>query len=80
MLSISNGIAYGWTSPSFVLLKSDETPLPSGKIDTEETSWIASFLCVGGLIGNLFFGFLTNKCGRKIPLIAIAIPKAVSCK
>lgn len=61
-----------------VLLLSDETPLPSGKITMDEASWIASLICVGGLIGNFFFGFVTSRFGRKSPLIFITIPKVVS--
>lgn len=67
-----------WASPSIILLTSDETPLPSGKITMDEASWIASLLCIGGLIGNIFFGYITNRFGRKLPLIVIAIPTVVS--
>lgn len=67
----------GWTSPSLVLLQSDETPLASGKITSEEASWIASLLHVGALIGSVFFGYITNHFGRKLPLLIIAIPMIV---
>lgn len=78
MLLLGYGVTCGWASPSIILLTSDETPLPSGKISMDEASWIASLICVGGLIGNIMFGFITSKFGRKIPLIFITIPTIVS--
>ncbi|XP_055302945.1 facilitated trehalose transporter Tret1-like [Sitodiplosis mosellana] len=78
LLSIAYGVNAGWTSASVILLKSDETPLPSGKITMEEASWITSLLCVGGLIGNILFGYITNRFGRKIPLLFLAIPTVIS--
>lgn len=78
MLTVCEGIGVGWASPTINLLTSDDTPLPSGKIDMDEASWIASLLCVGGLIGNVLFGFIANKFGRKKPLLAISIPIVVS--
>lgn len=59
------------------LLMSDETPL-SHKIDWDEATWIASLLSIGSMFGNIFFGYITNKFGRKIPLIVTAIPTIVS--
>lgn len=43
----------GWSSPAIVLLTSDESPLPSGKISMVEGSWIASLTNLGGLVGNI---------------------------
>lgn len=67
----------GWGSPNIDLLSSKESPLPSGKIDKDEASWIASLLCFGGLIGNLFFGYVAKIWGRRLPLILISIPAIV---
>lgn len=68
----------GWASPNVELLKSDESPLPSGKINMDEASWIASLICLGGLIGNFLFGFIAIRFGRKIPLLFLTIPIIVS--
>ncbi|XP_055302942.1 facilitated trehalose transporter Tret1-like [Sitodiplosis mosellana] len=78
LLSVGYGVTCGWASPNIILLTTNETPLPSGKITMDEASWIASLLCVGGLIGNIFFGYITNRFGRKLPLIFISIPTVIS--
>lgn len=57
---------------------SNDSPLPTGKIDMDEASWIASLICVGGIVGNVIFGYIANKFGRKIPLLLIPIPMIVS--
>ncbi|XP_037039592.1 facilitated trehalose transporter Tret1-like [Bradysia coprophila] len=72
------GISYGWASPSTLLLTSDDSPLPSGKIDIDEASWVVSLACLGGLVGNIIFGFATSTFGRKKPLIFLAIPSIIS--
>lgn len=78
LMMVTFGCACGWPSPSIFLLLSDETPLPSGKITFEEASWVASMMSIGSLIGNVVNGYLTNKYGRKMVLIFIAIPTIVS--
>lgn len=60
-----------------MLLTSDDTPLPSGKITMDEFSSVAAFSLFGGMMGNIFFGFFDF--GRKIPLLLMAIPIIVSC-
>lgn len=78
LLTLSYGITAGWSGPNIAILMSDETPLPSGKITMRQASWIASITCVGGTIGSLMFGYITNKLGRKIPLMFLAVPTIVS--
>lgn len=34
-------------------------------------------LVLGGLLGNIFFGFITTSFGRRLPLILISIPVIV---
>lgn len=77
MLTVGFGVLEGWTSPSIALLTSDETPLASGKMSMNEASWVASLLHVGALFGNIFFGYVTNYFGRKLPLMFIAVPMIV---
>lgn len=78
MLTIGWGVTIGFSSPSISLLTSEDTPLPSGPITMEEASWFASFICLGGMIGNFVFAYITNNFGRKKPLIMIAVLAIVS--
>lgn len=76
-MNCKSELVIGWTSPSIALLTSDQTPLASEMISKDEASWIASLLHVGAFLGSLFFGFVTNNFGRKLPLMIIAIPMIV---
>lgn len=78
LLAIGYGASNGWASPSLTYLTSSETHLESGPITTEETSWIGSMLSLGGIFGNLFFGWLANYWGRKLTLCLITLPMLVS--
>ncbi|XP_031622889.1 facilitated trehalose transporter Tret1-like isoform X3 [Contarinia nasturtii] len=78
LFMLTGGITMGWTSSSILVLMSDETPLASGKITIEEASWIASLPYAGGIIGNIVFGFVINKFGRKIPIFLLAFPSFLS--
>ena len=60
LLSFSYGSSCGWPSASIPILKSDETPFESGPITTNDASWIASGICIGGFFGNLFFGWVNT--------------------
>lgn len=71
------GISCGWPSPNLPLLMSDDSPLPTGKLSIDEISWISGLICIGGIAGNLFFGYIMNNYGRKEPLIVIAVPTIV---
>lgn len=78
LLSICEGIGIGWAMPNITLLTSDKTPAKFGRITFEEVSWITSLLCIGGLIGNIIYGYAGNKFGRKKPLLFLVIPIIVS--
>lgn len=75
LISISHGAACGWLSPALLVLQSSNTPLDSGPLSVYESSWLGSVLCLGGLCGNLTFGFIANKWGRKKALCLLAIPQ-----
>lgn len=44
----------------------------------EEATLMTSLLYVGACTGNIFFGYITDNFGRKLPLIIMAIPMIVS--
>lgn len=71
------GSSCGWTSPSIPILESAESPLPTGPISKSDTSWIGSILCVGGIVGTIVYGWMSDKYGRKIPTCLIAVPQVV---
>lgn len=78
LMAIVNGVIVCWCSTCFDLLISDESPLPSGKLTVDQASWVASLLQIGGLIGNSYFGYITNNFGRKWPLLFTTIPMILS--
>lgn len=48
--------------------------LASGPITIDEASWTSSIMCIGGAFATLFFGYTSEKFGRKLSLITLAIP------
>ncbi|CAD7088664.1 unnamed protein product [Hermetia illucens] len=75
IIAIAHGAGIAWLSPTLLLLQSEDTPLASGALDVNEASWLGSLLCVGGFAGNLGFGFIANRWGRKRALSLIAFPQ-----
>jgi MFS family permease len=78
LLAFSYGATCGWPSASLPLLKSDDTSLESGPITTNEASWIASGMCIGGFFGNLFIGWLSTRIGQKFSLCLVSVPQILS--
>lgn len=71
------GVVIGFSGPNLELFKSDDTPLSSGKITTDEESWISS-LPAFGTIGFVFvFGWISEKLGRKMSILLIGVPQTV---
>jgi hypothetical protein len=61
LLTISFGISVGWASPCIPVLETEASPLPSGPLSSTESSNVISILCVGGLLGNFFHGYLGER-------------------
>jgi hypothetical protein len=61
LLGFSYGASCGWTSASVPFLMSEDTPLDSGPMTMYDASWIASSICMGGFVGNLFIGWVRKK-------------------
>lgn len=76
-LGLSYGLSTGWTSAAIPLLQSEKTPLRGGQISDADASLIGSVLTIGGLCGTLFFGFASDKIGRKRSTTLIAFPQIV---
>lgn len=73
ILTFSHGLGFGWISPLIRLLQSDETPM-TRPITTDELSWIGAYVCIGGILGNIFFGLVIDRLGRKWSIILSALP------
>lgn len=78
LIMFFNGIMNAWGGPNFILLKSNETPLESGPLSISEASLVVSIICVGALIGIIITAVTTERFGRKIPLLLLAVPQFVS--
>lgn len=76
LLTLIYGISVGWTAPNIILFQSEDSPV--GQLSTDELSPITSLLCVGGVLGTLFFGWATDKFGRKYLLLFMAIFEIIS--
>lgn len=68
LLYLTCGCMYGWTSPTLVQLQRPGSWLP---VTDSESSWIASLLPVGSLIGPLLSGILIDLIGRKGTMLFI---------
>lgn len=75
---LAHGCALGWFSPALPLLTSENTPLESGPFTTEHTSWSGSILSLGGIAGNILFGYMMVRVGTKHTIMSFAVPQAVS--
>lgn len=78
LLTFTYGIACGWITPILPKLETVDSPLPGDPLTLDETSWIASIVCVGGITGNILFGFAMDVIGRKKSLLIIVVPAIVS--
>ncbi|XP_011181202.2 facilitated trehalose transporter Tret1 [Zeugodacus cucurbitae] len=74
IITFCNGIGLGWCAPMLAKLQSaSESPLDF-TATVQQTSWIGSLVCVGGIIGNVLFGVLLDRIGRKACIYLLAIP------
>lgn len=70
------GISVGWAAPNTVLFMTEDSPI--GVMTASQISWIASMICIGGIVGTIVFGGLVDILGRKIVTIGIAIPQILA--
>ncbi|KAK1137042.1 hypothetical protein K0M31_001570 [Melipona bicolor] len=71
----TSGSHIGWTSPILPKLKSPDSHVP---ITSDDASWIASFILLGSIPGNIIAGLIVNRLGRKTCLLLAGIPLTVS--
>ncbi|XP_034485937.1 facilitated trehalose transporter Tret1-2 homolog [Drosophila innubila] len=76
IMTLTHGVGVGWLAPSLPLLGSEETPLGTS-ISIDEASWVGSLIGLGALTGNIIFGLLLDRLGRKMCMYLLAIPNMI---
>lgn len=76
--SFSIGVMTGWTSPMQPLLMSDNPPVGINPFTKSDISWVGSINAVGGVIGTLFWGRVSDILGRKKTGYLIIMPFIIS--
>lgn len=59
-----------------LLFQSEASPI--GMVTSNQASLIVSLLCIGGVLGTLIFGILSDVWGRKAMLLLLTIPQFVA--
>lgn len=67
----------GWFSMALPLLRSEDSPLDTGRLSTSEMSWIASIMPLGGIAGNCFCGIFIAIFGARHTVVLIGFPQLV---
>ncbi|PSN50537.1 hypothetical protein C0J52_03505 [Blattella germanica] len=65
------GTLLTWSSPASPMLQKDDSPF---RITNEEATWVGSLLALGSVFGGPPFGWLVNRIGRKLTILALAVP------
>jgi len=76
-MTFTHGVGVGWLAPSLPLLGSEKSPLGQ-PINIDEASWVGAFVGLGALTGNIIFGLLLDRLGRKMCMYFLAIPNMVN--
>lgn len=68
------GTIHAWMAPVIPLLMSDNTPLTSGPLTSEQISWLGSSGSLGGLFGNFIYSWITAISGGKRATTWLTVP------
>lgn len=77
LVTFCHGFNFGWVSPSLQILQSENSPLTTGPITTQQTMLIGVLSPIGGLIGTIMFSILSHYIGRVNALSLLAFPNMV---
>ena len=69
---MSCGGHLSWTSPALPFLKGPTSTLP---VTTIQGAWIVSLYTLGGILGSLISPLCVDRLGRKMSLLAFALPQ-----
>ncbi|KAJ8936172.1 hypothetical protein NQ318_019053 [Aromia moschata] len=80
LLATAGDVTLGWSSPVIPKLYSnDSSENPLGRPITEdEDAWLVSLISIGAMTGPFVAGFISEKFGRKVGLLSLAVPHMVS--
>lgn len=76
-MTFTHGVGVGWLAPSLPFLGSANTPLDTS-VTIDQASWVGSLIGLGALTGNIIFGLLLDRLGRKVCMYFLAIPNMVT--
>lgn len=65
LILLSQGFSFGWIAPVLPLWMSEDTPLTSGPMSTEEISWVVSIRSLGTLSAAFVFHSIVVRLGCK---------------
>ena len=77
IILLAYGFECGWISPTTKILQSENSPTGYPVSDLS-LSWIASSVSMAAIFGVSIYSYIVDRFGRKIGLIFVAIPEAVS--
>ncbi|KAJ8920261.1 hypothetical protein NQ315_011922 [Exocentrus adspersus] len=80
LLATAGDVTLSWTSPIYPKLYSNDSSVnPLGRPITEdEDGWLGSLLTLGAIVGPFPYSVVASKFGRKIGLLAVAVPHIIS--
>ncbi|CAH0546084.1 unnamed protein product [Brassicogethes aeneus] len=71
---VSDGMHYGWPSPSLPQLVNSTNHTSSISISSEAGSWMAVIPLIGSVVGALTAASIVDRLGRKKTIIATSVP------
>ncbi|XP_052748279.1 uncharacterized protein LOC113511257 [Galleria mellonella] len=74
---LNYGLQIAWISPMTKVLQSETSSVVAKPISDENWSWIASVVPMMAVLGVPFYTYLSDKYGRKVGVVAIAVPQAL---
>uniref|UniRef100_A0A8C6TZI7 Solute carrier family 2, facilitated glucose transporter member 8 n=1 Tax=Neogobius melanostomus TaxID=47308 RepID=A0A8C6TZI7_9GOBI len=69
---LSFGFVLGYSSPAIPDLTNIDDPRL--RLDTNQASWFGSIVTIGAAVGGLLGGWMVQRLGRKLSLMASAVP------
>ncbi|PSN54599.1 Facilitated trehalose transporter Tret1 [Blattella germanica] len=73
-ITFSSSLNLCWSSTTIPVLLSEESPLDSGPITKEETSWVVALSCLGSLFSTPIYFFLVHNYNRKFIGYLVTVP------